>query len=256
MAQQHWLDPLARQLLIATGQLPPPQRPQRSEAAAPESAAPSPSAAPWWQVGPLGGSAARPPAAAQEDPQEAIARDLLALQLAQQPGRPLRDGGEVRHAAALGWRLDVNRATASDWLRLPGCTPDQADLLQRLQAGGVQLSGPEDLERLLQLTPDQLACWLPLLDFRWYGAPPAPADAATIAVNAAPAAVLRQLAGLDEAVLGRLLQARRQRPFQDLADLQQRLALPAALIEAWIGRLSFAPPPPGPSLPPAPRRSR
>ena len=39
---------------------------------------------------------------------------LLALQLAQQPGRRLTSAKEVERLAALGWRLDVNRATAAD----------------------------------------------------------------------------------------------------------------------------------------------
>lgn len=271
MAQRHWLDPLARQLLIATGQLPAPPRPAGPDPATPVAAAAAPpmgsSAAvarpaplrSWWQRRSDAGSGAVDVAAAAalqanpEDPQEAIERDLLALQLAQQPGRPLRDADEVRRAAALGWQLDVNRATAADWLRLPGCGPDQADLLQRLQAGGVQLSGPEDLQRLLQLEPVLVQSWLPLLVFRWYGTPPL-VVAEAIAINRAPAASLRRLEGLEEALLEQILLARRQRPFRDLADLQQRLELPAALIEAWIGRLSFDPPPPGPRLPPAARR--
>ena len=39
--------------------------------------------------------------------------------------------------------------------------------------------------------------------------------------------------------------------FLDLADLQQRLQLPAALVESWIGRVQFSPGPAGPVLPPA-----
>ncbi|MEB3271706.1 MAG: hypothetical protein VKJ44_08685 [Synechococcus sp.] len=200
-------------------------------------------------------AAPAPDAPAPEEHGEAIERDLLALQLAREPGRRLRDAREVRRAAALGWRLDVNRATASDWLRLPGCLPEQADLLVRLQAGGVQLSGPEDLQHLLALDPELLHSWLPLLEFRWYGAP-SPAAIASLAINAAPARELRRLPDLDEALLARLLRERQRRPFVDLADLQQRLGLPAAQIEAWIGRVSFGPAPPGPSLPPAPRPRR
>lgn len=244
MAQRHWLDPLARQLLIACGQLRP-ARPSPSPGRATRGSSPS------WQPALGVGSGDR----AAREREQAIERDLLALQLHHQPGRRLRSEEEVRHAAALGWRLDVNRATAADWLRLPGCTPEQADLLLRLQAGGVQLSGPEDLQRLLALDPARLRSWLPLLEFRWYGAPPEPGMAA-IAINAAPAAALRRLPDLGEKLLGRLLQERQRRPFTDLADLQQRLQLPPSQIEAWIGRLHFEPAPPGPSLPPAPRRPR
>ena len=249
MAQRHWLDPLARRLLIVGGRLQSSRpSPPRGPAAAAATAAMVP-----------------PPPPSQPDPapdgpvpgehEEAIERDLLALQLARKPGRRLRDAREVRRAAALGWRLDVNRATASDWLRLPGCLPEQADLLVRLQAGGVQLSGPEDLQHLLALDPELLRSWLPLLEFRWYGSPP-PAGLTGLAINAAPARELRRLPDLDEALLARLLRERQRRPFVDLADLQQRLGLPAAQIEAWIGRVSFEPAPPGPSLPPAPRPRR
>ena len=100
MARGHWLDPFARRLLEATGQLP--QRPP-----------------------------AAPQTAPQPDPQ--IERELLALRLRQQPEHRLRSADEAHHAAALGWRLDVNRASADDWLRLPGIQPAQVDLLLRLQ---------------------------------------------------------------------------------------------------------------------------
>jgi DNA uptake protein ComE-like DNA-binding protein len=257
MAPRHWLDPLARQLLIATGQLPRPERaaPRSAQEAGPVGSEAAALLQGWWQSGKVAAAAtASDPLAADKEQQEAIERDLLALQLAQQPGRRLTSAKEVERLAALGWRLDVNRATAADWLRLPGCSPDQADLLQRLQSGGVQLSGPEDLQRLLQLDPQQLSSWLPLLEFRWYGTPPVPVPA-PVAVNGASAEQLRRLEGLSEAELTRLLQERTRQPFRDLADLQQRLALPAAVIESWIGRVSFDPPPPGPRLPRSARPS-
>lgn len=257
MAQRHWLDPLARQLLIAAGQLPRPERAEPRSSQDPSQVAADAAARirGWWQSGTTAPApVAADPLGPEREQQEAIETELLALQLAQQPGRRLTNAEEVQRAAALGWRLDVNRATASDWLRLPGCSPDQADLLQRLQAGGVQLSGPEDLQRLLQLDAQQLRSWLPLLEFRWYGSPPEPA-LPSVAVNGASVQQLRSLAGLGEAQLAHLLRERSRQPFRDLADLQQRLSLPPAVIESWIGRVSFEPPPPGPRLPRAVRPS-
>ena len=231
MAQRHWLDPLARQLLIASGQLPRPQR-------APSESEP-------------------PPFRGEQERAEAIEQELMALKLAHDPGRRLGNADEVRHAAALGWRLDVNRATAADWLRLPGCRSDQVDLLLRLQAGGVQLSGPEDLQRLLALSEAELQTWLPRLEFRWYGtAAPAAGACPTIAVNQASDPELNQLPGLDPALLGRLRYERARRPFSDLADLQQRLQLSAATVEAWIGRVAFQSASAGPVLPRAQRPNR
>ncbi len=234
MAQQHWLDPLARQLLIATGQLPRPQRP------------PAERSQPLTTHG----------AASASDHDDGIERDLLALKLAREPGRRLSNAEEVRHAAALGWRLDVNRATAADWLRLPGCRAEQVDLLLRLQAGGVQLSGLEDLQRLLGLNETELFSWQPLLEFRWYGTAPAVANRCEpIAINQAGARELERLPAIEPELVSRLLRDRARRPFTDLADLQQRLQLRAELVEAWIGRVSFQPAPAGPVLPAANRPS-
>jgi hypothetical protein len=225
MAQRHWLDPLARRLLIASGQLPQP--------------------------------GARSQAIAADAHADAIERDLLALKLAREPGRRLGNAEDVRHAAALGWRLDVNRATAADWLRLPGCRREQVDLLLRLQAGGVQLSGLEDLQRLLGLSETELNGWQPLLEFRWYGtAPPAAARCEAIAINQAGANALELLPGIGAELVERLLRERARRPFADLADLQQRLQLSATTVEAWIGRVAFDPAPAGPVLPPASRPKR
>jgi DNA uptake protein ComE-like DNA-binding protein len=222
MARRPWLDPLARRLLIATGQLPMANQ-------TPE------------------------PAQAQEQADEAVERELLALRLRQDPALRLRDAAEVRRAAALGWRLDVNRASAVDWRRLPGCRAEQVDLLLRLQAGGVQLSGPDDLQQLLGLDDQQLAAWLPLLSFQWYGEPAAaPPD--PLAVNRATAALLERRLGLSPERCRRLLAERARAPFRDLAELQQRLQLPPSLVEGWIGQVCFDAAPLSPELPPTRRR--
>ncbi|MEX1317787.1 MAG: hypothetical protein AB1Z22_11785 [Synechococcaceae cyanobacterium] len=222
MARRHWLDPLARRLLIASGQLPAAEQ--------------------------------QPCTDTDIDRHEGeIDRELLALKLRHDPSCPLRNGEEVSHAAALGWRLDVNRASAADWSRLPGIQSEQVDLLMRLQAGGVQLSGAEDLQRLLDLSASQLQSWLPVLLFRWYGEPAAPAPAAVrIDLNRAVASQLERL-GLSAERRQRLLRERARRPFRDLADLQQRLHLPPDLVENWIGKVTFSDSQAGPELPPARR---
>ena len=223
MARGHWLDPLARSLLEATGQLP--RRPKPAPAV--------------------------PEATAASQGDERVDRDLLELKLRQDPQHRLSDGSEARYAAALGWRLDVNRASASDWLRLPGITPAQVDLLLRLQRGGVQLSGLDDLQQLLELPHAQRAAWEPLLLFRWYGdGAPLPASPRPVDLNHASASTLdQQLPQLDPARRARLLRERQRAPFLDLADLQQRLQLPPALVEELIGKVRFGQGPAGPQLP-------
>ena len=229
MAKRHWLDPLARQLLRATGQIPAASRP-----AAPADAA-----------------AERERVQRELAHKELVEQELLALKLQQNPALKLEDAGAVERAAALGWRLDVNRATAADWLRLPGIAANQVDLLLRLQAGGIQLSGADDLQRVLDLSAALVRGWLPLLEFRWYGEPAAPLQStALVDLNQASSQEMGGL-GLDPARLSRLLRERRRSPFRDLADLQQRLQFPADLVESWIGKVSFRQGPAGPALPPS-----
>ena len=264
MAQRHWLDPLARRLLLATGQLAPPPAPTApSTPAAATDPGPAPGAG---QAGPGAGQLNPDQRPLEGQPldrelherelvdRELVERELLALKLSQNPALRLRDAAEVRHAAALGWRLDVNRATRADWLRLPGLSPDQVDLLLRLQAGGVQLSGPEDLKNLLELSQSQLAAWLPLLEFRWYGeAPTTSSSPPPLDLNRARPIDLLAL-GLSRERIRRLLRERARSPFLDLAELQQRLQLPPELVESWIGRVRFSQGPCGPVLPSPPRR--
>jgi DNA uptake protein ComE-like DNA-binding protein len=247
MARDHWLDPLARSLLEATGQLPrrtPPQPEPGPELAA---------AAPAEERGGLNSADSSPgdEAAASEPDCDRVERELLELKLRQNPGLRLQTSEEVRHAAALGWRLDVNRATAADWCRLPGIAAAQVDLLLRLQRGGVQLSGPDDLQRLLELPADQVAAWQPLLLFRWYGegAPQAPRPLAVDLNRAAALELQRRLPQLDDVRRQRLLRERQRGPFRDLADLQERLQLPPALVEELIGKVRFGRGPAGPDLP-------
>lgn len=218
MAGRHWLDPLARKLLVATGQLPPP-----------------PAAAP------------SVPAAGAD---EAVERELLALKLAHNPDLRLRDAAEVRHAAALGWTLEVNVAAAADWLRLPGCRPDLVDRLIMMQRDGMQWRGPGELARALQVPPGQVLIWLPVLRFARHGESASARTPVPLAINQASEGLLRERLGLAPERCRRLLLERARAPFRDLADLQQRLELPADLAERWIGRFRYATAP-GPVLPPS-----
>ena len=191
MARGHWLDPLARKVLQAVGELPqdPPARPDPPRSAAAPPAPPS-------------------------------------------------------------WILDVNRATAEQWLQLPGCSTAMADVLLRLQRAGVQFSQADDLFQLLDLSPLQAEQWRPHLVFHWYGdAPPLP-EPSPLELNAASRLELEQTLLWPEPRLSRLLQERNQKPFENLADLQERLCLPPEAVEQLLGKVRFGERRRGPSLPP------
>ena len=154
-----------------------------------------------------------------------------------------------RRAANQGWQLDVNRASAAEWQRLPGCTVQQVDLLLRLQRGGVQLSGVEDLQQLLNLDTLTLELWRPLLVFRWYDAPAMVHGPVPVQLNQAGGQLLQEQLGLSPDRCRRLLRERGRGPFLDLADLQLRLQFPPQVIEAMIGKVEFTAAEPGPCLP-------
>ncbi len=230
MAKRHWLDPLARRILNATAQLGdvPPAKPlpERRANAAPSRGAEASSAS----VSRRG------------------ARLVLDLGLNQVARLSERRG--LGRSGARGWQLDVNRATAAEWQQLPGCTAIQVDLLLRLQRGGVQLSGLEDLQRLLNLDADTLEVWRPMLVFRWYDGPPVLQTPALVPLNQASSAMLQDHLGLSPDRCVRLLRERSRAPFLDLADLQLRLQFPPEVIEAMIGKVDFTAAEPGPCLPP------
>lgn len=148
------------------------------------------------------------------------------------------------------WCIDVNRASAEQWRQLPGCSEMMVDQLLRLQQGGVQFSQMEDLAQLLDISESLCEQWRPHLIFRWHGDAPQLPEQVPLDLNAAsPSLLAKTLPWPDERV-ERLIAERRREPFQNLADLQERLCLPPATVEALIGRVCFGARPAGPSLPP------
>ena len=191
MARRHWLDPLARKVLQAMGDLP-------------------------------------------KDAARSDANDWSAIEPEVSPS----------------WFIDVNRATAEQWRQLPGCSEVMVDQLLRLQQGGVQFSQIEDLAQLLDISESLCEQWRPHLVFRWHGDAPQLPEQTPLDMNAAsPTLLFKTLLWTDER-MERLITERRREPFQNLADLQERLCLPPAAVEALIGRVRFGARPAGPSLPP------
>lgn len=192
MARRHWLDPLARKVLQAMGDLPPdPVQPLRTASSSVQEQTPAPSLS-----------------------------------------------------------IDVNRATAEQWRQLPGCSEVMIDQLLRLQQGGVQFSQLEDLAQLLDLSETLCDLWRPHLIFRWHGDAPAQPEQSLLDLNAASPRLLASGLAWPDDRLEQLIAERRRKPFQHLADLQERLCLPPDVVEALIGRVCFGARPSGPSLPP------
>lgn len=157
----------------------------------------------------------------------------------QDPYYRFRSLEEVRLAAAQGIRLDVNRATVDDWLRLPGLSIHQARLLVDLNRSGVAFHCLEDIAAALDLPVQCLQPIAPVLQFSYYD-PDGLETLPQINPNLASLEQLLQLPGMQVQLAQLLLHDRQRRgPFRNLVDLQQRLQISGAVIADWMHYLRF-----------------
>jgi hypothetical protein len=80
----------------------------------------------------------------------------------------LRSESEVMGAVTLGVRIDVNRASIEDWLRLPGISIHQARTLVTLTEQGTYFMCLEDLALALRVPESSLQPLKPILQFCYY----------------------------------------------------------------------------------------
>lgn len=161
--------------------------------------------------------------------------ELLSLKLHQNPWLPLPDGASIQRAARLGVQLDVNRAPASQWRRLPGMRWQWIDQLLQLQRRGTHVHNLAELEQRLGVSSTLLKLWQPVLVFRTRG--DRPALPPLVDVNGASGQQLSGLSGLDSFQVASLLRERQRRPFASTADLQDRLRLPDSVMAILAGQL-------------------
>lgn len=147
---------------------------------------------------------------------------------------------EIKLAAALGIVIDANLAGVDDWLRLPGLSIHQARSLVCLTQAGVQFHCLEDVAAALGLTVQRLKPLEPVLRFCYYD-PDGPNAIASLNVNTASVEALTRVAGID-LFLARAIAHNRQQygAYRNLAEMQQRLALPPALTAELMHYLHFS----------------
>jgi DNA uptake protein ComE-like DNA-binding protein len=145
----------------------------------------------------------------------------------------------VEQAVRQGVRIDVNRADVDDWLRLPGISIHQARSLAALRRGGVQFHCLEDLAAALNLPVARLQPFREILQFCYYD-PESPDTVQPLNPNSATVEMLTRIPPVDF-FLARAIVQHRQRygAYRNLADLQQRLRLPANLTADLMHYLKF-----------------
>lgn len=142
---------------------------------------------------------------------------------------------ELQLAASLGIKIDVNRASVDDWLRLPGLSIHQARTLTELTQSGVALHALEDIAAVLNLPLQRLQPLAPVLLFCYYD----DNSLHTIQPVDANTASLEQLTRIPavDLYLARLIV--QSRPYRNLPHLQRRLSLSSELTAQLLHYLKF-----------------
>jgi DNA uptake protein ComE-like DNA-binding protein len=150
-----------------------------------------------------------------------------------------RSLAELQRAADLGVRIDVNKASIDDWLRLPGLSIHQAQLLAQLLEQGVQFFCLEDIAAVLNLPLHHLLPFGPILEFCYY-APDELGTPQRTNPNLARTETLAAIPGISMKLAREIVRDRlTQGPYQNLADFQRRLDLSGAQIQALLSVLIF-----------------
>ncbi len=158
-------------------------------------------------------------------------------QIVQDPHYRFQSLAELTTAAELGVKIDANRATVDDWLRLPGISIHQAKSLVTLQNAGVEFYAIEDVAAALGIPFQRIQAWSLVLSFQ-YRHPDL--QILQFDVNQATAAELQQLTDISP-ILAQTIIANRltQGKYQDLVNFQQRLNLPGTLLASLMHHLKF-----------------
>lgn len=146
---------------------------------------------------------------------------------------------EVQNAAKLGVRIDANRACVDDWLRLPGLSIHQANALVSLARSGVLFHCIEDIAAALNLPVQRLQPLQPILQFCYYDAESL-SSIELIHINTASVEMLTRIPAVDLFLARAIVQSRQTYgAYRNLAELQQRLALPGTLTAEIMHYLTF-----------------
>jgi DNA uptake protein ComE-like DNA-binding protein len=145
---------------------------------------------------------------------------------------------EIPIAAQLGIRIDVNQAGVDDWLRLPGLSIHQARSLVALSQSGVSFHCLEDIAAALSLPVQRLRSLAPVLQFCYYGGE-GEIVPTRINPNTASIEMLTRIPAVDLFLARAIVQNRQPCTYKNLADLQQRLALPGQLTTEIMHHLQF-----------------
>ncbi|NEP61087.1 MAG: ComEA family DNA-binding protein [Symploca sp. SIO2G7] len=146
---------------------------------------------------------------------------------------------EVRLGVKLGVRIDANRATVDDWLRLPGISIHQARTLVELSRAGIPLTSWEDIAAAIGIGLHSLKAFGDAVQFYYYD-PDSAIAPQPLNVNQASATQLSAIPAVDRSLAERLVYCRQRfGPYRDWLDLKQRLQLSPQVMTELLHYLRF-----------------
>jgi len=162
----------------------------------------------------------------------------LQRRLQQEPYYRFQSFEELQLAASWGIRIEANTASVDDWLRLPGLSIHQARSLRKLTEAGLSFNCLEDVAAALAMPVGQIRPWAAVLQFCYYDAE-AHLEPVAIDANTATVEQLATIPAVDVFLARAIVHYRKSGPYQDLADLQQRLRLTVAATAELLHYLRF-----------------
>jgi DNA uptake protein ComE-like DNA-binding protein len=162
----------------------------------------------------------------------------LRRRLQREPYYRFQSFEELQLAASWGIRIEANTASVDDWLRLPGISIHQARSLTKLTENGLFFNCIEDVAAALGLPIQQMQAWTSVLQFCYYEKP-CSLEPTAIDVNTATATELLAVPAIDTFLGRAIVHYRQAGPYQDLADLQQRLRLTTQIASELLHYLKF-----------------
>ena len=146
---------------------------------------------------------------------------------------------EVQLGVRSGVRIDANRATVDDWLRLPGISIHQARSLVELSRSGTPLTCWEDVASVTGIGLSHLQALGEVVQFYYYD-PDSAVTPKQLNVNRVNARELATIPAIDPALAERLVYYRQRfGPYKDWLDLKDRLQLSPCMITALLHYLRF-----------------
>ena len=161
----------------------------------------------------------------------------LKKQLEQNRYYRFRSAAEVRWGIQWGVRIDANRATVDDWLRLPGISIHQARVLVELSQSGTPLTCWDDVAAVTGIGLDHWQQLGDIVQFYYYDPD---SEVIRLPVNRATVGELATIPAVNLVLAERLVYERqRSGPYRDWLDLKRRLRLQPQIVTALLHHLRF-----------------